>query len=115
MVSTAVLSYDIGLVPLHEFSDQEGKAYGRNISLQGTPHQIRKMRRWLEQIAAVPKGYQTLVSIQESGHKLMIFHSRRSIISSGKASAPMSSNLINGIGESIDIYFNFDIPDGGSH
>jgi hypothetical protein len=115
MVSTVVLSYDIGLVPLHEFSEQEGKAYGHNISLQGTPGQIRKMRRWFDQIAAVPKGYQTLVSIQESGHKLMIFHSRRSIISSGKASAPMSSNLINGVGESIDIYFNFDIPDGGSH
>jgi hypothetical protein len=115
MVSTVVLSYDIGLVPLHEFPDQEGKDYGRNISLQGTPEQIRKMRHWLEQIAAVPKGYRTLVSIQESGHKLMIFHSRRSIISSGKASAPMSSNLINGVGESIDIYFNFDIPDSGSH
>ena len=115
MFSGVVLSYDIGLVPLHEFSEQEGKAYGRNISLQGTPHQIRKMRHWFEQIAAVPKGYQTLVAIQESGHKLMIFHSRRSIISSGKASAPMSANLINGVGESIDIYFNFDIPDSGSH
>lgn len=115
MVSTVVFSYDIGLVPLHEFSEQEGKTYGRNISLQGTPGQIGKMRGWLEQIAAVPKGYQTLVAIQDSGHKLMIFHSRRSIISSGKASAPMSSNLTNGRGESIDIFFNFDIPDGGSH
>jgi len=115
MISSVVLSYDIGLVPLHEFSEQEGKTYGRNISLQGTPDQIRKMRHWIAQIAAVPKGYQTLVAIQESGHKLMIFHSRQSIISSGKASAPMSANLINGVGESIDIYFNFDIPDSGSH
>ena len=73
------------------------------------------MRRWLEQIASVPKGYETLVSIQESGHKLMIFHSHQSMVSSGKASAPMSSNLINGAGESIDIYFNFNIPDSGSH
>ena len=115
MVSVTVKSYDIGLVPLHEFSDQEGKTYGRNISLQGTPAQVRKMRRWLEQIASVPKGYETLVSIQESGHKLMIFHSHQSMVSSGKASAPMSSNLINGVGESIDIYFNFNIPDSGSH
>ena len=115
IVSTTVMSFDIGLVPLHEISDPERKPYGHNISLHGTPQQIRKMRRWLTQIAEIPKGYQTLVSIQDSGHKLMIFHSADSMISSGKASAPMSSNLINGIGESIDIYFNFNIPDGGSH
>jgi hypothetical protein len=115
MVSTTVFGYDIGLVPLHEFSEQEGKPYGRNISLHGTPRQVRKMRGWLAQIAEVPKGYRTLVAIQESGHKLMIFHSHHSMISSGKTSAPMSSNLTNGVGESIDIYFNFDIPDSGSH
>ncbi len=115
MVSTTVSSFDIGLVPLHDISDPERKPYGHNISLQGTPRQIEKMRSWLMQIADVPKGYQTLVSIQQSGHKLMIFHSSDSMISSGKASAPMSSNLINGVGESIDIYFNFNIPDSGSH
>lgn len=115
MVCTTASSFDIGLVPLHEFSDQEKRAYGRNISLQGSSRQVAKMRRWLEQIAAVPKGYQTLVEIERSGHKLMIFHSPRSMISSGKASAPMSSNLTNGLGESVDIYFNFDIPDAGSH
>ena len=115
MVSTTVSSFDIGLVPLHDISSSERKSYGHNISLHGTPGQIAKMRRWLLQIAEIPKGYQTLVSIQESGHKLMIFHSADSMISSGKASAPMSSNLINGVGESIDIYCNFNIPDGGSH
>lgn len=115
MISTAVLSFDIGLVPLHEFSDQESKSYGHNISLQGTPRQIEKMRRWFAQIAEVPKGYQTLVAIENTGHKLMIHHSRYSMISSGKASAPLSANLTNGLGESVDIYFNFDIPDSGSH
>lgn len=115
MISTTVCSFDIGLVPLHEYSEQERKAYGRNISLQGTPRQISKMRRWLEQIAEVPKGYQTLVEIENSGHKLMIHHSRYAMISSGKASAPLSSNLINGRGESVDIFFNFNIPDSGSH
>ena len=115
MVCTTASSFDIGLVPLHEFSDQETKAYGHNISLQGSIHQVTKMRRWLEQIASVPKGHQTLVEIEKSGHKLMIFHSPRSMISSGKASAPLSINLTNGIGESVDIFFNFDIPDAGSH
>ncbi len=115
MVCTTASSFDIGLVPLHEISDPERKPYGHNISLQGSKKQVTKMRRWFEEIAAVPKGYETLVEIQKSGHKLMIFHSPRSMISSGKASAPLSSNLTNGRGESVDIYFNFDIPDAGSH
>ncbi len=115
MVSTTVSSYDIGLVPLHEFSEQEGLSYGRNVSVHGTPAQIAKMRRWLAEIAEVPKGLQTLQSIDASGHKLMIFHSGESMISSGKASAPLSGNLTNGRGESVDIYFNFNIPDDGSH
>lgn len=115
MVVTTVHGFDIGLVPLYEFSEQEGKAYGQNISLQGSTRQVERMRRWFRQIASVPKGYQTLVAIQQSGHKLMIFNSHQSVVSSGKASAPMSSNLINGVGESIDIFFNFDIPDSGSH
>ena len=115
MVSTAVSSYDIGLVPLHEFSEEEGLSYGRNVSVHGTPAQIAKMRRWLAEIAKIPKGIQTLQSIDKSGHKLMIFHSGEAMISSGKASAPLSSNLINGQGESVDIYFNFNIPDDGSH
>lgn len=115
MVSTTVYSYDVGLVPLHEFSEQDGISYGRNVSLHGTPTQIEKMRRWLAEIATVPKGIQTLLSIERSGHKLMIFHSGESMISSGKASAPLSGNLTNGRGESVDIYFNFNIPDDGSH
>ena len=115
MLSTTVYSYDVGLVPLHEFSEQEGMPFGRNVSLHGTPTQIGKMRRWLAEIAEVPKGLQTLQSIDASGHKLMIFHSGESMISSGKASAPLSGNLTNGRGESVDIYFNFNIPDDGSH
>lgn len=79
------------------------------------PRTNKKMRRWLTEIASVPKGQQTLAAIDHSGHKLLIFHSDDSIISSGKASAPLSANLTNGRGESVDIYFNFDIPDDGSH
>ena len=115
LISTKVFSYDIGLVPLHEFSEQEGKPYGLNISLQGTPRQIKRIRRWIAEIANVPKGYETLVAIADSGHKLMIFNSPDAMISSGRASAPMSTNLTNGRGESVDIYFNFDIPNDGSH
>ena len=108
-------SFDIGLVPLHDFDQQAGKSWGLNISLHGSQAQVNKMRRWISEIAAVPRGMQTLEAIGRSGHKLMIIHSRHSIRSSGKASAPMSSGLIDGRGESVDIFFNFDIPDQGSH
>jgi len=108
-------SYDIGLVPLHEFADQQGKTWGLNISLHASLAQVRKMRRWIAQIATTPKGLETLQAIDQSGHKLLIKHSNFALVSSGRASAPMSSALTDGRGESVDIYFNFDIPDSGSH
>lgn len=108
-------AFGLGLVPLHSFQDQVDKAYGKNISLHGTPQQIEKLRKWIAQIAEVPKGYDTLVQIQNSGHKLFIFHSTFSMVSSGRTSAPASDKLINGRGDSVDIHFNADIPDHGSH
>ena len=115
LVPTRGMSYDVGLVPLHEFDQQDGKTWGLSISLHASLPQVMKMRRWLAQIAAVPKGRETLEAIDRSGHKLLIVQSHGSMISSGKASAPMSSALIDGRGESVDIYFNFNIPDYGSH
>jgi hypothetical protein len=115
MIPFKASAFGIGLVPLHSDLAQAGKTYGRNISLHGTPEQIKNLRKWLSQIAAVPKGLDTLIRIQQSGHKLFIFHSIYSMISSGKTSAPASGNLINGKGESVDIHFNANIPDQGSH
>jgi len=115
LISMGAQGYDIGLVPLHEFSQQAEKSYGRSISLHASKRQVEKMRQWFAEIASVPKGLETLQAIDRSDHKLIITHSSFSTVSSGKASAPMSSALIDGRGESVDIYFNFDIPDGGSH
>lgn len=115
LLPLSVSSYDIGLVPLHEFDQRDGKTWGLNISLHASQLQVQRMRHWITQIAGVPIGMQTLEAIDRSGHKLIIVHSRYSMISSGKTSAPMSSALIDGRGESVDIYFNFDIPDKGSH
>jgi hypothetical protein len=115
LLSANAWSYDIGLVPLHEFSDQEGKSWGLSISLHASQAQVLKMRKWIAQIATTPKGLETLQAIDQSGHKLLIKHSNYALVSSGKASAPMSSALVDGRGESVDIYFNFDIPDSGSH
>lgn len=114
-ISTQARGYDIGLVPLHESDRQQDVTFGRNISLHASKIQVEKMRRWFAEIASVPWGLKTLQTIERSGHKLIIEHSRYATISSGKASAPMSSALIDGRGESVDIYFNFDIPAHGSH
>ena len=43
-------SYDIGLVPVHEYDQQAGRTWGLNISLHASRPQVEKMRRWLEQI-----------------------------------------------------------------
>ncbi len=115
MTPLKVFAFSIGLVPLHALSEQSNKKYGKNISLHGTPDQIAKLRKWMAQIAAVPKGLDTLIKIQQSGHKLFIYHSVYSMVSSGRTSAPASANLINGKGESVDIHFNAEIPDFGSH
>lgn len=115
LFSARVWSYDIGLVPLHDFADQQDRNWGLNISLHASHTRVRKMRRWIAEIAATQKGLQTLQAIDSSGHKLIIKHTRYALLSSGKASAPMSSGLTNGRGESVDIFFNFDIPDSGSH
>jgi hypothetical protein len=109
------LAFDIGLVPLHSVNEQVNKEYGKNISLHGTPQQIKNLRKWIAQIASIPKGLDTLIQIQNSGHKLFIFHSTYAMVSSGRTSAPVSQNLINGVGESVDIHFNANIPDQGSH
>lgn len=112
---SCVLAFDIGLVPLHASSEQIDREYGKNISLHGTPEQIKNLRKWINHIAEIPKGLDTLIQIQQSGHKLFIFHSVYSMISSGRTSAPVSANLINGVGDSVDIHFNANIPDQGSH
>lgn len=108
-------AFDIGLVPLHSHAEQVEYPYGNNISLHGTPTQIDNLKKWIKIIASVPKGLDTLIQIQNSGHKLFYFHSPFSLISSGRTSAPVSSNLTNGVGEAVDIYFNAEIPDSGSH
>jgi hypothetical protein len=115
LLSISAHAFGIALTPLHTPAQQVDRSYGRNISLQGSPRQIANLRRWIAQIASVPKGLDTLIRIQGSGHKLFITHSAYSLVSSGRTAAPATSNLINGEGESVDIAFNADIPDQGSH
>ena len=97
------------------FDDGFLKIFGANIVLKGHPEQIIKFTRWLDQIMLVPKGFQTLQSIADSGHELVIEHADIARISAGRTRAPMTMNLINGIGESVHIIFDARMNDQGTH
>lgn len=92
-----------------------GKYFGGNIFLEGNRQQIARFESWLDRIAEVPKGYQTLKTVSESGHELTIRHSKYAVISAGRTLAPMSANLTNGKGESVTILFSAHIQDCESH
>ena len=89
--------------------------YGFKINLVGDLDAIMRFKRWIDIIAQVPAGINTLWAISESNHHLLIRHSHFSVISSGRTSAPMTKNLTNGIGEDVEIKFNAYIPEQGSH
>ncbi len=94
---------------------QVSERLGAAVFLRGTAPQIQTLSRWLDQIACIPKGAGTLDAIAQSGHRLLILHNAHCVLSAGRTTAPMSMNLINGNGESVEIRFNAEIPDGGSH
>ncbi len=86
-----------------------------NIILMGTPKERQKLKRWLHDIAVVPKGYNTLKRIEASGHQLTIKHSNVARLSSGRTIAPMTNNLTNGVGADITIIFDANMSDRGTH
>ncbi len=75
----------------------------------------KRLLAWLDQIAQVDKGRQTLLAIILSGHQLTIKHSAIATLSAGRTIAPMTDDLINGKGASVTIIFDMNIPDSGSH
>ena len=91
------------------------KDFGANIILKGSPEQIIKFTRWLDQIAMVPKGYRTLMQIFNTPHELVIQHADYAVQSAGRTMAPMTMSLINGVGESVHILFDARTGDRGSH
>lgn len=91
------------------------KNFGKNITLIGTPEQVMKLTRWLDQISLVPKGFQTLRQISNTPHDLIIQHSDHAVVSAGRTRAPMTSNLINGVGDSVEIIFDVRMGDRGTH
>jgi hypothetical protein len=91
------------------------KGFGSNIVIVGTPEQTIRITRWLDQISLVPKGYDTLRSISNSAHELVIQHSDHALASAGRTRAAMTMNLINGNGDDVHIIFDARIDDSGSH
>jgi len=86
-----------------------------NIILIGSKRQKRRLTRWLNDIAVVPKSYITLKAIEASGHTLTIKHSIAARLSSGRTIAPMTQKITNGEGDDILIIFDADMDDRGSH
>ena len=92
-----------------------GTEFCTNISLEGSLLHIAKFKHWLNEIEKVPHGRATLQAIVDSGHHLTISHSPSARISAGRTQAPMSENLINGLGEPVTILFDASVSERGSH
>lgn len=87
----------------------------RAVILEGSPSQVMRMSRWLDQIREIPIGRETLEAILDSGNHLILRHSEWALNSSGRTLAPLSANLTNGRGMDVEILFDARIPDDGSH
>jgi hypothetical protein len=87
----------------------------RAIVLIGTPYQVLRLSRWLDEIYRVPYGKHTLEAILHSGKQVTIQHSRWALDASGRTLAPATGNLTNGRGEDVTVLFDARIPEHGSH
>lgn len=88
---------------------------GLDVFLEGTPGQISRFSRWLDEIAMTEIGHETLEAIYNSGNTVTIRHSEWALVASGRTHAPVSSQLTDGRGEDVTILFDARIPDSGSH
>ena len=86
-----------------------------NIEINGSWEQISRLSQWLDEIYQVPIGRETLDAIFSSANALRLHHSPSALIASGRTRASISSNLTNGNGMDVDVYFDARIPDSGSH
>jgi hypothetical protein len=97
------------------YDDGMIKDFGANIILMGNAAHIIKFTRWLDQIAKVPKGFQTLKMISDTPHELIIKNAEKARICAGRTIAPMTMDIINGVGDSVQIIFDANTADEGSH
>lgn len=104
---------DLGIEPA---TDTEDFYYSDNIALRVTrfEHAI-KLFKWLDLIKLTQIGRSTLNAIENSPHQLIIFHNDSALYSAGTTGAPMTKNLINGVGEDVYIKFYLEMEHQGSN
>jgi hypothetical protein len=85
------------------------------VVLEGAPRQVMRISRWIDEIARVPVGRETLEAILDSGNQLTIRHSEWALQASGRTLAPVTDDLTNGRGADVEILFDARIPERGSH
>ena len=97
------------------YDDGMLKNFGANIILVGRPEHVMRFTRWLDEIARVPKGLQTLWQISNTPHELIIQDSEHAKRSAGRTLAPMTMDIINGVGDNVEILFDARTNEHGSH
>lgn len=98
------------------YSNQEiSKDFCTNIQLKGSLLHVAKFKFWIYEIDRVPLGRSTLQEIVSSGHTLRIVYAEYARRSARRTLAPMTENLINGRGESVEILFDTRVTESGSH
>ncbi len=112
-LSPAISSYDIKKTEDNHSTIRTETV--SNIHITGNTQQRKKILQWLNHIADVKKGRDTLIAIISSPHQLTIKHSDSAKLSAGRTIAPMTMDLINGKGADITIIFYADMPDSGTH
>lgn len=103
-------------VDLQSKTKSENFFYSKNIKVIVEDfEQAVKIFHWLDQISLTETGRKTLAEINATNHLLTIYHSDAALLSAGVTSAPLSSNLTNGKGESVEIKFYLDMEKEGTN
>lgn len=109
-------SKNFASVGLQPNTQQETFFYSKNIKvIVGDFGQAVKIFHWLDLISLTDMGRKTLSEINATNHQLTIYHSEAALLSAGVTSAPLSSNLTNGKGESVEIKFYLDMEKEGTN
>jgi hypothetical protein len=109
------LKNDVGSAHL-KASKTEDYQYADNITLEvNNFQQAIKLFKWLDMLLLTRIGEEILSDIQNSPHQLTIIHNDNALLSAGVTGAPMTKNLINGVGENAYIHFYMNMEKHGSN
>ena len=96
--------------------DNEEFYYSENVILRVSHfEQAVKLFHWLDLIKLTKIGQSTLEAIASSQNQLIIYHNDNALYSAGMTGAPLTKNLINGVGEDVYIKFYLEMEHQGSN